>query len=153
MPLPPDQNPSLDSVYSRNATRVNVAIQLPGGNFARVGRVQSISKDSQNNVQVLHEIGSQFAVELKKGISTYTFSIAKMYVRSDVFDALELGAIFALAISDDSGVTPTGGQSVVLDQFNQCSISSVSKQYTAGQATVAQNATIVTIGSSAGSPD
>jgi hypothetical protein len=154
-PIAPTQNPSIDALFSRNATKVNVAVQLPGGTWARVGRVQSISEDIANNVQVLTELGSQVAVELKKGITTYTFSIAKMYVRTDVFDQLRGGAIFGLMISDDSGIQPdgSGGSSVILEQFSQCSITSISRSFTNGQATVAQNASVVTIGGSMGSPD
>lgn len=153
--IPPTQNPSIDSTFSRNATRVNVAIRLPGGSWARVGRIQSINEDIANNVQVLMELGSQVAVELKKGITTYSFSIAKMYVRSDVFDQLRGGAIFGLMITDDSSVLPNGagGSSIVLEQFQQCAITSVSRSFSSGQATVAQNASVVTIGKSMGSPD
>jgi hypothetical protein len=145
---PPTQNPSVDSTFARNATRVNLAFRLPGGNWARVGRVQSMNEDIANNVQVLMELGSQFAVELKKGITTYTFSIAKFLTRSDVFDQLSGGAIFGLQITDDSG-----SQSVVLEQFQQCSMTSVSRAFTNSQATVGQNATVVTIGPSQGNPD
>jgi hypothetical protein len=152
--IPPTQNPSIDSTFSRNATRINVAIKLPGGAWARVGRVQSIQEDIANNVQVLAELGSQVMVELKKGITQFTFSIAKMYVRSDVFDQLRDGAIFGLMISDDSAVVPNGGgRSIVLEQFKSCALTSVSRTFTSGQATVAQNASVVTIGTSHGNPD
>lgn len=154
--LPPNQNPSIDGVYSRNATKVNLAIQLPGvNNWARVGRIQSVSEDISNNVQVLGELGSQVMVELKKGISTFTFSIAKMYARSDIMDQLIAGAIFGLMITDDSGVSPggVGGNSIVLEQFKQCSLNTVSRQFTTGQATVALNSQVVTIGASQGQPD
>lgn len=146
----PTQNPSIDALYTRNATRVNLSIRLPGGTWARIGRVQSMTEDIANNVQVLMEIGSQVAVELKKGISTYTFSIAKFYVRSDVFDQLRDGAIFGLMISDDSDSV---AGSIVLEQFQQCSMNSVSRSFNQGQATVAQNASVVTIGNSAGNPN
>lgn len=150
----PAQPPSTDSIASRNATKINLQIALPGGAFARVGRVQSISEDIANNVQVLLELGSQYAVELKKGVSTFSFSIAKMYVHTDVFDQLRGGAIFSLAVTDDSGVTVTGaGTSSVLEMFNSCAITSISRSFAQGQATIAQNASVVTIGNSAGAPD
>lgn len=146
--IPPKQNPSIDSTFARNATKVNLAIKVPGGGWARVGRVQSMTEDISNNVQVLMELGSQVAVELKKGITTFTFSIAKFYVRSDVFDQLIGGAIFGMQISDNSG-----SRAVVLEQFNQCAMNSVSRSFAQGQATIAQNATVVTIGASQGNPD
>lgn len=144
----PNQNPSIDATYSRNATRVNLAFKLPGGPWARVGRVQSLQEDRTNNVQVLTELGSQVAVELKKGITTFTFSIARFYTRSDVFDQLAGGAIFGLMITDDSS-----SSSVVLEQFQQCAITSVSRSFVGTQTTVGQNASVVTIGNSQGNPD
>lgn len=146
---PPQQNPSLDSTYSRNATRINLSIALPGGKFARVGRVQSVSQNISNNVQVLAELGSQVMVELKKGISVYTFSIAKMYVISDVFDQLRAGQIFGLELSDNSNPSAA----IILEHFKQCALTSVSRTFTQGQATVAQDASVVTIGSSTGNPN
>lgn len=153
--IPPIQNPSIDGLASRNATRVNLAIRLPGGAWARVGRIQQVSEDISNNVQVLTELGSQVAVEMKKGITTYSFSISRFYVRSDVFDQLRNGAIFGLMITDDSGVLPNGGggSSIILEQFAQCAITSISRSFGQGQTTVAQNASVVTIGASAGNPD
>lgn len=139
---------SIDSIQARNATKVNLAFQLPGGNWARVGRVQSMSQDTSNNVQVLMELGSQYAVELKKGITTFSFSIAKFYVHTDVFDQLKLGAVFGMQLTDDSG-----SSSAVLEQFSSCAMNTVSRSFAQGQATVAQNASIVVIGPSYGSPD
>lgn len=144
----PNQNPSIDGISVRNATRVNLAFRLPGGSWARVGRVQSMSEDITNNVQVLTELGSQYAVELKKGITTFSFSIARFYCRNDVFDQLSGGAIFGMMITDDSG-----SSSVVLEQFQQCALTSVSRSFATGQSTVAQNASVVTIGPSQGNPD
>lgn len=139
---------SIDSIQARNATKVNLAFQIPGGNWLRVGRVQSMSEDISNNVQVLMELGSQFAVELKKGITTFSFSIAKFYVHTDVFDQLASGTVFGMQITDDSGRA-----SVVLEQFQSCAMNSVSRSYQSGQATVAQNASVVVIGQSYGNPD
>jgi hypothetical protein len=140
--------PSIDSVIARNATKIELAFNVSGSGWVRVGRVQSMSQDTANNVQVLSELGSQFAVELKKGITTFSFTIAKFYVHTDVFDPLRSGAIFGIQLSDTS-VVPTS----VLEQFQSCSMNSVSRQYTSGQATVAQNASVVAIGQSYGAPD
>jgi hypothetical protein len=139
----PEENGSLSqagaSITSRNATRINVVL-----NGARVGRVQSMGQSAANNMQVLRELGAQVAVELKKGISEYTFSIAKMLIRNDPFIELEQGAIFSLETKDEA----VGGEQ--LDLFNYCAINSIDRQYTAGQATVALNATVVTIGQPVG---
>lgn len=140
--------PSTDAIQARNSTKVNLAFQIPGGNWARVGRVQSMSEDISNNVQVLMELGSQFAVELKKGITTFSFSIARFYVHTDVFDGLSNGATFAMQITDDSG-----NGSVVLEQFQSCAINTISRSFQQGQATVGQNASVVVIGQSYGQAD
>lgn len=155
--------PSIDAIVSRNATQVNLAIQIPGtSGWTRVGRVQSMSEDISNNVQVLMELGSQFAVELKKGISTYTFSIAKFYVHTDVFDKLVNGMIFGLQIQDSSSSALSGvgaaqsapaASASTLEYFSSCSINTVSRSFQQGQATVAQNASVVAIGQSYGAPD
>jgi hypothetical protein len=139
----PGENGSLsqsgNTIISRNATRINILL-----NGARVGRVQSMSRSGNNNIQVLRELGAQVAVELKKGISEYTFSIAKMLIRNDPFIEMEQGAIFSLESKDEA----TGGEQ--LDLFNYCAINSIDRQYTAGQATVALNVTVVTIGQPVG---
>lgn len=139
----PEENGSLSqagaTITSRNATRINLVV-----NGARVGRVQSMSRSANNNIQVLRELGAQVAVELKKGISEYTFSIAKMLIRNDVFVELEQGAIFSLETKDEA---VSGEQ---LDLFNFCAFNSIDRQYTAGQATVALNTTVVTIGQPVG---
>lgn len=150
--LEPKEVAGRGAITSRNATRINLRIAKPGGGFERVGRVQSMSRSANNNVQVLRELGAQVAVELKKGISEYTFTIAKMWARTDVFDELEQGAIFGLETVDESGISPAlgTGAAELLDVFNYCAINSIDRQYTAGQATVAVNATVVTIGQPSG---
>ena len=139
----PGENGSLsqsgNTITSRNATRINVLL-----NGARIGRVQSMSRSGNNNIQVLRELGAQVAVELKKGISEYTFSIAKMLIRTDPFIELEQGAIFSLETKDEA----VGGEQ--LDLINYCAINSIDRQYAAGQATVALNASVVTIGQPVG---
>ena len=147
--LPPDVDPSIDGIYARNATHINLRVSLPNGAYARVGRVLSVSRQQSNNVQVLAELGSQVMVELKKGITQYNFSISKLYVHNDVFDQIADGAVFGMELTDD---TASGG-GVILDQFSRCAINSISVSYGAGQVTVAEDCQVVTIGSSAGSPD
>jgi hypothetical protein len=139
----PEERAGAGGITSRNATRINLKI-----NNNRVGRVQSMGRSASNNIQVLRELGAQVAVELKKGISEYSFSIAKMWVRNDVIDELEQGAIFELETVDESGINPVSGAgtSEVLDLFRQCAINSLDRQYTAGQATIAANASVVVIG-------
>ncbi len=139
----PEETPGRGGITSRNATRINLKI-----NNHRVGRVQSMGRSANNNIQVLRELGAQVAVELKKGISEYTFSIAKMWVRNDVIDELEQGAVFELETVDESGINPVtaAGSTEVLDLFKQCAINSLDRQYTAGQATIAANASVVVIG-------
>jgi hypothetical protein len=139
----PEETPGAGRITSRNATRINLRI-----NNKRVGRVQTLGRSAANNIQVLRELGAQVAVELKKGISEYSFSITKMWVRNDVIDELEQGAIFELETVDESGINPVSGSgtSEVLDLFKYCSINSLDRQYTAGQATIAANVSVVTIG-------
>jgi hypothetical protein len=141
--LQPKEEPGAGGITSRNATRINLRI-----NNNRVGRVQSMGRSANNNVQVLRELGAQVAVELKKGISEYTFTIAKMWVHNDVIDELEQGAIFELETVDESAQNPiTGsGSTEILDLFKYCAINSLDRQYTAGQATVAANVSVVVIG-------
>src|SRR3954470_6820775 len=86
---------SYDNINARNNTKVYLVID-----GQRVGRVQSFSESIANNVQVLAELGRQYMVELKKGITSYTFSIAKFYCRSDVSDKIKLGSVFSLMIRD-----------------------------------------------------
>lgn len=142
--------PSPDSIVSRNASKVYLAI-----NGSPIGRVQSIRQDITNNVQVLDELGSQFAVELKKGITHYTFSIAKFFCRADAFEAIKLGQIFSLAVQDRSNVAnflndplqqTAGGTEEQLEYFERCAITSISRDFTVGQAVVGLNASVVAIG-------
>lgn len=163
---------SIDHIVSRNAAQVNLAVKVPGSGWQRVGRVQSFSEDITNNVQVLSEIGSQFMVELKKGITQFSFSIAKFYCHSDLFDELASGMTFGLQIQDfspdatneniNTGInTPSGSgpliwgntTPVILEQFESCAFNTVSRSYNNGQVTVGQNATVVVIGQSYGDPD
>jgi hypothetical protein len=143
----PEEVVGASGITSRNATRINLKI-----NNSRVGRVQSLGRSANNNIQVLRELGAQVAVELKKGISEYTFTISKMWVRNDVIDELEQGKVFELETVDESGVNPVsgGGSSEVLDLFKYCAINSLDRQYTAGQATVATNISVVVIGQPTG---
>lgn len=134
--------PSTDGVVVRNSTKVYIEV-----NGARVGRVQSVREDISNNVQVLDELGSAFAVELKKGITHYSFSVARFFCRSDAFERLKLGQIFSLSIIDSSNSDDTGaGSREILEYFERCSIATISRDYTVGQATVGENAQVVTIG-------
>lgn len=146
--LYPEEKAGASGITSRNATRVNLVITAPGGKPQRVGRVQSINRSVNNNVQVLRELGAQVLVELKKGITEYTFSIAKMWIRNDVFDELEQGAIFELQTQDESANTPlnTAGQTEILDVFKQCAFNTLDRQYAAGQATIMASGTVVVIG-------
>lgn len=134
--------PSYDGIVARNSTKVYIEV-----NGSRVGRLQSVREDITNNIQVLDELGRAFAVELKKGITHYSFTIARFYARQDVFDSLKLGQIFALSIVDTANVDDTGqGQREVLEYFERCAITSISRDYTVGQAVVGENAQVVTIG-------
>jgi hypothetical protein len=130
-----------DNIQARNSTKVFLKI-----NGVRVGRVQSLRQDITNNVQVLNELGRSFAVELKKGITNYTFSIAKFYARADAFEAIKLGQVFSLAIIDYAGVDDGGGSEDTLEYFERCAIQTISRDYTIGAATVGENATVVAIG-------
>lgn len=135
---------SIDAFAARNNTRVYILL-----NGERVGRVQSIREDIQNNVQVLSELGRAYAVELKKGITTYTFSIAKFYCRNDAMDSLKLGQIFSLAIRDVAATMEDGsggGAAEILEYFAACAITSISRDYTNGAASIGENASVVTIG-------
>lgn len=136
------KSPSVDSIIARNNTGVVIVL-----NGQKVGRVQSIREDISNNVQVLSELGRAYAVELKKGITTYTFSIASFYCRSDVMDKLKLGEIFSLVIRDEKTVGSDGtGSPENLEYFERCAFQSVSRDYTVGQASVGQNAQVVVVG-------
>lgn len=135
--------PSTDGVVARNNTKVFLLV-----NGVAVGRIQSIREDIANNVQVLDELGRAFAVELKKGITHYTFSIAKFYVRKDVFEGIKLGQIFSLELRDRANVSDTdsSGSEQTLEYFERCAITSISRDYTVGAATVGENASVVAIG-------
>lgn len=142
---------SVDSVVARNNSKVYIVV-----NGAAVGRVQSISESIANNVQVLDELGSQFAVELKKGITHYTFQIARFYCRSDAFEAIKLGQVFSLEIHDRSNVASFsndplagGGAEEILEKFSRCAITSLTRDYSVGQASVGENASVVAIGQGA----
>lgn len=136
---------SVDSTTARQNVKVFLRVKKENGTYQRVGRVQSFREDQTNNVQVLDELGSEFAVELAKGITHYTFSIARFYCRADVFDALKLGQTFALEINDQA-------TNELLEQFGQCAISAISRDYTVGQAVVAESVTVVAIGSGVQEP-
>lgn len=139
MPL---QDPSVDSLYARNNTKVFLLVD-----GQRVGRVQSFREDISNNVQVLSELGRDIAVELKKGITTYAFTIARFYTRNDVFRDLKTGGVFSLMVRDTAGLNIDGtGGAEILEYFSKCMIQSISTDYTNGAATVAQNASVVAIG-------
>lgn len=135
--------PSLDNIAARSSTEVVIVF-----NGQKVGRVQSFREDITNNIQVLAELGRAFNVELKKGVTTYTFTISRFYCRSDVIDQLKLGSIFSLAVRDEATVpiNSGGGQAETLEFFPKCAMQSVSRDYTIGAATVGENATVVTIG-------
>jgi hypothetical protein len=140
---------SIDNITARNSTSV---VLIADGQ--RVGRVQSFREDISNNVQVLAELGRAFNAEMKKGVTTYTFSIAKFYCRSDVMDQLKLGKVFAISIKDEatSPDYPAGSAVEILETFPRCMIQSLSRDYTIGQASVGENATVVTIGQGLGVP-
>jgi hypothetical protein len=142
------QDPSIDSVYSRNSTRIQMAVTPPDGPEIVVGRIQSMREDITNNVQVLDELGSAYAVELKKGITHFTFTVARFLTRQDAFEALKAGQVFAIRINDISG----GPGDASIEYFNHCAITSLSYDYAVGQAVVGLNATIVTAGRGTGFP-
>lgn len=139
---------------SRNATRINLSIEVTNPSTGkpeqkRVGRILTLSESVNNNMQALRELGAQVLVELKKGITEYSFTIDKMWVRGDYFDELIQGAIFSLETVDEGGVNPgnpTAGGSEALEVFKYCAIDSAQKTITAGQATVAFSVRVVTIG-------
>lgn len=139
---------AVDGIYSRNSTRIQIVF-----NGQRVGRVQSMREDVSNNVQVLRELGNAYAAEMKKGVTEYRFSIAKFYARNDVMDDLKNGRVFSLAIQDDNLASDGGsGRPQVLEYFAKCMIDSISRDFTIGTATVAENATVVTIGKGVQTP-
>lgn len=140
---------SIDNVLARNSTKVFIQI-----NGARVGRVQQFSETINNNVQVLTELGRAYAAELKKGITTYSFSIARFYCHSDVLEPLKLGAIFSLLVRDAGDVAEDGlsGVGETLELFQQCAINTISREITNGQASIVENAQVVTIGKGITSP-
>jgi hypothetical protein len=150
--------PAIDQVTARSSVKVSLVVA-----GATVGRVQSINASISNNMQVLNEIGTQFAVEMKKGITTYSFSIARFFCRADAFEDIKLGQPFALEIQDTSGVATPGfandpntqdainsgvqaGATETLESFQYCAINTISRDYTVGQAVVAENASVVVIG-------
>lgn len=127
--------PSIDGLVARNNTLINLLI-----NGLRVGRVQQFREDINNNVQVLAELGSAYMVQLNKGITSYSFSISRFTCRNDAMDLLKKGQVFGLEVQDRGD----GGAS--LEYFPSCAIASISSDYTIGQASVGQNATIAVIG-------
>lgn len=133
---------AVDGIYSRNSTRIYLLV-----NGQRVGRVQQFREDIANNVQVLAELGNAYMAELKKGITRYSFTIARFYARNDVMDDLKLGRVFSIAVRDQNLVSDGGnGRSQQLEYFPACMIDNMSRDYTIGQASVGENATVVTIG-------
>lgn len=138
----PVQDPSVDSFNARNNTKVYILVD-----GQRVGRVQSFREDITNNVQVLSELGRDFMVELKKGITAYSFSIARFYTRKDVFRSLKTGGVFSLMVRDTAGLNDNGtGAAEILEFFQKCMIQTISYDYTNGAATIGQNASVVAIG-------
>lgn len=139
---------SVDQISSRNSTRIYLIV-----NGQRVGRVQSVDEQISNNVQVLNELGNAYAAELKKGVTTYSFTISRFYVRNDVIDSLKLGAVFSLAIRDDNIVADGGSGTIQsLEYFDKCMITNLSRTYAIGAATVSENASVVTIGKGRSEP-
>lgn len=130
---------AVDSIESRNNTHILLVY-----NGQRVGRVQQFSKEANNNVQVLAELGRDYMVEMLRGIRSYSFRVSKFLVRNDVVDALRNGEVFSIAVQDDTNAASTGVE--VLENFSRCAITSISESYTTGQATIVQDAQIVTIG-------
>lgn len=137
---------SIDNITARNNTLVVLSID-----GSAVGRIQQFRQDQNNNVQVLAELGREYMVEMQKGITSYSFSISKFLVHADVMDSLKNGAVFALTLKDTSTI-PTAGNSEVLESFARCMITSVSRDYTIGQAAIGVNASVVTIGKGVGAP-
>lgn len=139
----PVVQPSIDGITARNNTLVNLIMA-----GQRIGRVQQFREDINNNVQVLAELGNAYMVQFNKGITSYSFTIARFYCRADVFDELKLGAPFGLSVRDDG----IGAGAETLEYFPSCSIASLSRDYTVGQASVGENATVVVIGKGVTSP-
>lgn len=134
-------SPSTDTVNARNNTLISLLVD-----GQRVGRVQQFHEDQNNNVQVMAELGRDYMVELQKGITSYSFTIATFYVRSDIMDDLKAGLVFGLSVVDSGA----GGE--VLEQFSRCMIGSLSRDWTIGQAAVGQNAQVVVAGKGVGKP-
>jgi hypothetical protein len=138
---------SMDNFSARNSTKIYLEIQPEGQKSERVGRVQSMDESRTNNFQVLTELGRDYAVELKKGITTFTFTLARFYVRSDVIDELKTGMPFSLWVKDGTNLNANGtGASEILQYFEHCAITALSRSITNGQVTVAENATVAIIG-------
>lgn len=133
--------PSLDGLIARNNTLINLLI-----NGQRVGRVQQFREDINNNVQVLAELGSAFMVQLNKGITSYSFSLSRFTCRQDAMDVLKKGQVFGLEVQD------AGDGGVSLEYFPSCAIASLSRDYTIGQASVGENASVAVIGEGVGVP-
>lgn len=141
MATPVTPLPSIDSLIARNNTLINLLI-----NGQRVGRVQQFREDINNNVQVLAELGSAFMVQLNKGITSYSFSLSRFYCRTDAMDLLKKGQVFGLEVQDRGD----GGAS--LEYFPSCSIAQLSRDYTVGQASIGENATVAVIGEGIDAP-
>lgn len=138
---------SVDAFSARNSTKIYLEIQAEGGKKERIGRVQSMDESRTNNFQVLTELGRDYAVELKKGITTFTFTIARFWVRSDVMDNLKSGLPFSLWVKDGTNLNADGtGSAEVLEYFQWCAVTALSRSFTNGQVTVAENATVAIAG-------
>lgn len=137
---------SIDGIHSRNNTLVVISI-----NGSAVGRVQQFREDQNNNVQVLAELGREYMVEMQKGITSYSFSISKFLTHGDVMDSLKNGQVFSLTVKDTSTIA-TAGNSEILETFSRCMITSLSRDFTIGQAAIGVNASVVTIGKGQGAP-
>lgn len=135
---------SIDQITARNNTGVTI---LFGGK--RVGRIQQMRASQNNNVQVLAELGRQYMVEMKKGITAYSFSVSTFLVRADVMQPLKDGKVFSLTIRDENNIDVEGtGAAEVIDTFSRCMIASLDRDYTVGQAAIGQSATIQVVGQS-----
>jgi hypothetical protein len=130
-------NPAaIDALQARNNTLVVLVVD-----GQRVGRIQQFSEQINNNVQVLAELGRAYMVEMQKGITQYSFSIASFYCHQDIMDRLKLGAVFGLSVQD------LGNSSAeVLEYFPRCMITSLGRDYTVGQAAIGQSAQVLTVG-------
>jgi hypothetical protein len=139
---------SIDAFSARNSTKIYLVIQPEGQPEQRVGRVQSMDESRTNNFQVLTELGRDVAVELKKGITVFTFTIARFWVRSDIIDTIKGGLPFSLWINDGTNLNANGtGGAEVLEYFQHCALTSLSRSFSNGQVTVAENASVVVAGS------